>query len=129
MQRSTLAIVALATSYAVLGLLMNSVGTVILQSIQHYGVTKPEAATLEACKDLSVVAASFLFAVNLPRFGFRRAQILVMLAIAGGALLMSVANSFFATQLFFVLTGLCFGVAKVATYASIGLLRPDRGGH
>jgi len=129
MGRPALAVIALATSYAVLGLLMNSVGTVILQSIQHYGVTKPEAATLEACKDLSVVAASFLFAVHLPKFGFRRAQIAVMLAIAGGALLMSIADSFVATQLFFVLTGLCFGVAKVATYASIGLVRPDREGH
>jgi fucose permease len=129
MGRPAFAVIALATSYAVLGLLMNSVGTVILQSIQHYGVTKPEAATLEACKDLSVVAASFLFAVHLPKFGFRRAQIAVMLAIALGALLMSVADSFVATQLFFVLTGLCFGVAKVATYASIGLVRPDREGH
>jgi len=129
MARPALAIAALATSYAVLGLLMNSIGTVILQSIQHYQVTKPQAATLEACKDLSVVAASFLFAVHLPRFGFRRAQIGVMVAIALGALVMSVANSFLATQLFFVLTGLCFGIAKVATYASIGLVRPDRAGH
>lgn len=116
-------------AYAVLGLLMNSVGTVILQSIQNYGVSKPLAATLEACKDLSVVAASFLFAVALPGFGFRRAQIAVMLVIAAGALLMPFANSFWATQLFFVLTGLCFGVAKVATYSSIGLLRADREGH
>ncbi|MCW4462728.1 MFS transporter [Sphingomonas sp. BT-65] len=129
MARPALAIVALVTSYAVLGLLMNSVGTVILQSIAHYGVSKPQAATLEACKDLSVVVASFLFAVSLPRFGFRRAQIGVMLAIAAGALLMPVANSFLATQLFFVLTGLCFGIAKVATYASIGLLRPERERH
>lgn len=129
MARPALAIAALVTSYAVLGLLMNSVGAVILQSIAHYGVSKPYAATLEACKDLSVVAASFLFAVSLPRFGFRRAQILVMAAIAAGALLMPLADSFLAAQLFFVLIGLCFGIAKVATYASIGLLRPDRGGH
>ena len=67
MARPALAIVALVTSYAVLGLLMNSVGTVILQSIAHYGVSKPQAATLEACKDLSVVAASFLFAVSSRR--------------------------------------------------------------
>ncbi len=129
MGRSTLAVVALAASYAILGLLMNSVGTVIFQSIAHYGVSKPHAATLEACKDLSVVVASFLFAVGLPRFGFRRAQIVVMLLIAVGSLAMSVANSFVAAQLFFVLVGLCFGTAKVATYASIGLLRTDREGH
>lgn len=129
MKRTSLAIAALATSYALLGLLMNSVGTVILQSIAHYGVSKPQAATLEACKDLSVVVASFLFATALPRFGFRRAQIAVMIVIALGALAISAANSFVAMQLFLVLVGLCFGVAKVATYATIGLLRADREQH
>lgn len=128
-KRTAGAIAALMVSYALLGLLMNSVGTVILQSIAHYGVSKPQAATLEACKDLSVVAASFLFATALPRFGFRRAQILVMILVALGALAISLANSFWAMQLFFVLVGLCFGVAKVATYASIGLIRPDRERH
>lgn len=129
MKRTSLAVAALATSYALLGLLMNSVGTVILQSIARYDVSKPHAATLEACKDLSVVVASFLFATALPRFGFRRAQIAVMIAIAVGALAISAANSFLAMQLFFVLVGLCFGVAKVATYATIGLLRADRERH
>ena len=129
MKRTALAVGALAMSYALLGLLMNSVGTVILQSIAHYGVSKPHAATLEACKDLSVVAASFLFATALPKFGFRRAQITVMVAIALGSLAISAANSFVAMQLFFVLVGLCFGVAKVATYAMIGLLRTDRQRH
>lgn len=129
MKRAAWAVPALITSYALLGLLMNSVGTVILQSIAHYGVTKPQAATLEACKDLSVVVASFLFATALPRFGFRRAQIGVMLAVAAGALAISFANSFWAMQLFFVLVGLCFGIAKVATYSSIGLVRPDSARH
>jgi len=129
MKRSAWAVAALITSYALLGLLMNSVGTVILQSIAHYGVSKPHAATLEACKDLSVVVASFLFATSLPRFGFRRAQILVMIAVAIGALAISMANSFAAMQGFFVLVGLCFGIAKVATYASIGLVRPERAAH
>lgn len=129
MKRAAWAVPALITSYALLGLLMNSVGTVILQSIAHYGVTKTHAATLEACKDLSVVVASFLFATSLPRFGFRRAQIGVMLAVAVGAAAISFANSFWAMQIFFVLVGLCFGIAKVATYSSIGLVRPDPARH
>ena len=129
MKRTTGVIAALAISYALLGLLMNSVGAVILQSIAHYAISKPHAATLEACKDLSVVAASFLFATALPRFGFRRAQIAVMIAIALGALAISFANSFVAMQTFFVLVGLCFGIAKVATYASIGLIRPEPDRH
>ena len=124
-----LSIAALIVTYALLGLLMNSVGTVILQSIKQYGVSKPHAATLEACKDLSVVTASFLFAVALPRFGYRRAQISVMAAIGTGALVLPLLDSFWAMQLFFVLTGLCFGIAKVATYSTIGLLESDREGH
>lgn len=129
MTRTSRAIVALCLSYALLGLLMNSVGTVILQSIAHYDVSKPHAATLEACKDLSVVVASFLFATALPRFGLRRAQIVVALLIAAGSFAISVADGFVAMQFFFVLVGLCFGVAKVATYATIGLLRPQREAH
>ena len=120
---------ALIITYAILGLLMNSVGTVILQSISQFGVSKSHAATLEACKDLSVVVASFLFAASLPRFGFRRAEIVVMAIICIACLLMPQANAFWANQLMFVVVGLCFGVAKVATYSSIGLLRPDPEGH
>ena len=71
-------IIALALTYAVLGILMNSVGVVILQSIRHFDATKPMGSTLEACKDLSVVAASFLLATRVPAFGYRRALIGVM---------------------------------------------------
>lgn len=129
MTKSTRTVAALILTYAVLGLLMNSVGVVILQSIRNFAITKTHASTLEACKDLSVVFASFLLATRLPRFGFRRALIAVMTILGIGSLLMSVADAFWATQLFFVVTGLCFGTGKVATYASIGLLRPDRAGH
>jgi fucose permease len=128
-QDNARAVAALIVSYAILGLLMNSVGTVILQSISQYGISKPHAATLEACKDLSVVAASFLVAMSLSKFGFRRAQMTVMAVIALGALLMPFSSKFWMNQAMFVVVGLCFGIAKVATYSSVGLLRPDPKGH
>lgn len=120
-------IVALALTYALLGILMNSVGTVILQSIRHFGATKPMGSTLEACKDLSVVAASFLLATRVPRLGYRRVLTAVMVVMAVACALASFANGFVAMQLLFVATGLSFGVAKVATYSTIGLLarNPD----
>lgn len=129
MNNTTRVTAALIFTYAILGLLMNSVGTVILQSINQFGVSKTHASSLEACKDLSVVVASFLFAASLPRFGYRRAEMLVMALIGAGALMMPLANAFWVNQLMFVMVGLCFGIAKVATYSSIGLLRPDPGGH
>lgn len=122
-------LIALGLTYAVLGILMNSVGVVILQSIRHFDASKPGGSTLEACKDLSVVIASFLLATRIPRFGYRRALIGVMTAVAIACLAASFAQAFVAMQLLFVVIGLCFGIAKVSTYAVIGLLARDPRDH
>lgn len=122
-------IVALALTYALLGILMNSVGAVILQSIRHFAATKTMGSTLEACKDLSVVAASFLLATRVPLFGYRRTLIGVTAAMAVACLLASFAAGFVGMQALFVATGLSFGLAKVATYSSIGLLARDPADH
>lgn len=122
-------IVALALTYALLGILMNSVGVVILQSIRHLNATKVMGSSLEACKDLSVVAASFLLATRVPAFGYRRALIAVLAVMAGACLAASFASTFLAMQLLFVVTGLSFGVAKIATYSTIGLLARDPADH
>ncbi|KQS02354.1 hypothetical protein ASG11_16490 [Sphingomonas sp. Leaf357] len=122
-------LIALGLTYALLGILMNSVGVVILQSIRHFDASKPGGSTLEACKDLSVVVASFFLATRIPAFGYRRALIGVMAAIALACLGASFAHAFVAMQLLFVATGLCFGIAKVSTYAAIGLLARDPADH
>ena len=122
-------IVALALTYALLGLLMNSVGVVILQSIRHFDVTKVTASTLEACKDLSVVAASFLLATRVAAFGYRRALIGVLAVMAAVCFAASFSTGFVAMQALFVAIGLGFGVAKVATYSTIGLLAKDQADH
>jgi len=44
-------IAAIAISYYVFAILLNSVGTVILQSINSFDISKPEASTLEGFKD------------------------------------------------------------------------------
>ncbi|QKS00085.1 MFS transporter [Sphingomonas sp. CL5.1] len=125
----TRTIIALALGYALVGILMNSVGVVILQSIRHFDATKPMGSTLEACKDLSVVAASFLLATRIPAFGYRRTLMAVMAAMALACVAASFANAFTAMQLLFVVTGLSFGAAKVATYAAIGLVAHDADDH
>ena len=122
-------IVLLALSYALIGVMMNSVGVVILQSIAHFAATKPMASTLEACKDLTVVVASFLLATRVPTLGCRRTLVGVSLLMGIACLAASFARSFVGMQLLFVATGLGFALAKVATYASIGLLARNRGDH
>lgn len=125
----TRVIILLALTYAVLGIMMNSVGIVILQSIRHFGATKPMGSTLEACKDLSVVAASFLLATRIPAIGYKRSLMAAMAVLSVACLLASFAGAFVAMQALFVATGFVFGVAKVATYATIGLLARDRSDH
>lgn len=122
-------VTALAFTYALLGILMNSVGVVIMQSIHQFEITKVHASTLEACKDLSVVAASFLLATHIATFGYRRALIAVLMAMAAACAAASFASGFLAMQLLFVTIGLGFGVAKIATYSTIGLLARDPAEH
>jgi DHA1 family inner membrane transport protein len=122
-------IITLTLTYALLGLLMNSVGIVILQSITHFGATKLMGSTLEACKDLSVVAASFLLVAAVPAFGYRRSLTAVLAAMAVACLLASFATGFGEMQALFVVTGLSFGITKIATYSAIGLIARDPADH
>ncbi|HEY0595025.1 MFS transporter, partial [Sphingopyxis sp.] len=125
----TRTIVTLALTYALLGLLMNSVGIVILQSITHFGATKLMGSTLEACKDLSVVVASFLLVAAVPAFGYRRSLTAILAAMAVACLFASFATGFAAMQALFVATGLSFGITKIATYSTIGLVARDPADH
>lgn len=116
---------ALLLTYVVFAILLNSVGTVILQAIAHYGVSKPQAAILEAFKDLSIAGVSFLVASFLPRFGFRRAMMTGLTVVAVAAIAMRVADSFLATEMLFLATGVAFALVKVSAYATIGLFERD----
>jgi FHS family glucose/mannose:H+ symporter-like MFS transporter len=118
-------VIALIATYALYAVLLNSVGTVILQSIRSFGVGKPEASVLEACKDLSIAAVSFLLASFLPRIGYRRALIVGLLALAVACAAMPLLRSFWMTAVSFAVTGATVGLAKVAVYGAIGLVSPD----
>ena len=118
----TRAIAALIVTYAFFGILLNSVGTVILQSIATMGVDARNAAVLEAFKDLPIAVVSFALASLLPRFGYRRAMIFGIAGAAVGCAMMPLAPSFATTKLLFLLIGSSFALVKTGTYATIGLL-------
>ncbi|WP_375391879.1 sugar MFS transporter [uncultured Sphingomonas sp.] len=118
-------VVALGATYALYGVLMNSVGTVILQSIASFAVSKTAGSILEGCKDLTCAAVSFLLASSLPRFGYRRALVWGLLLLGAGCAAMPVARSFGMTALSFVITGATFGLSKVVVYGTIGLIAPE----
>ena len=62
---------ALYLNFFVFAILLNSVGIVILKSINNYGVTELQASTLELFKDMSVAAVSFLLASFIPKIGYK----------------------------------------------------------
>jgi FHS family glucose/mannose:H+ symporter-like MFS transporter len=125
----TRTIVALALIYMLFAVLLNSVGTVILQSIVTFGVDKPRASLLEACKDLTIAGSSFVVASFLPALGYRRAMMLSLAIVGGACVLMPIFPAFHTTELLFVCVGASFAMTKVAVYSSIGLLTADKTAH
>ena len=122
-------IVALALIYMLFAVLLNSVGTVILQSIVTFGVDKPRASLLEACKDLTIAGFSFVVASFLPALGYKRAMMLSLVIVVGACMLMPMYPAFHTTELLFVSVGASFAMTKVAVYSSIGLLTADKTAH
>ncbi len=73
-----LIIFAIAACYFVFAILLNSVGTVILQSINSFDIGKADASLLEGYKDLPIAIVSFLVASIIPRIGYRFALLLAL---------------------------------------------------
>ena len=122
-------ILALALIYIIFAILMNSVGTVILQSIATFGIDKPEASSLERYKDLTIAVVSFFIASFLPLLGYRRAMMLALVIVSGACIAMPLAPAFLTTKLLFAAIGVGFAMTKVAVYSSIGLLTADKVEH
>lgn len=122
-------IVAIILTYMLFGILLNSVGTVILQSIASMGQNKSSAAILEAFKDLPIAITSFLAASFLPRLGLRRSMMLGVVMVGVACLAMPLVPGFATTKLLFAVTGIAFALVKVSVYAMIGLVTHDKAHH
>jgi fucose permease len=121
--------IALFSAYFLFAVLLNSVGTVILQSIASFGVTKEGASILEAFKDLPIAAVSFVIASFLPRLGYRRAMVIAFVTVAAACVLMPLVPSFATTKLLFFAVGCSFALIKVSVYSTIGLLTETSNQH
>lgn len=120
---------ALCLGYATFAILLNSVGTAILQSTGYFHVDNRAASTLEAFKDITIAVASFTLASHLPRFGIRRSMVAALLIAGLGCIAVPLGDSFWAMRLMFFATGLGFALMKVAVYSSVGLLTGSASGH
>lgn len=124
-----LAISAIAACYFVFAIMLNSVGPVILQSINSFGISKPDASTLEGFKDLSIALVSFLVASYIPRIGYKIAMLLGLLLAAAACLITPLWGDFVAIKVLFACIGTSFALVKVSVYSLVGQLTHDTRSH
>jgi fucose permease len=115
--------------YFVFAILLNSVGTVILQVISNYQVSKSSASVLEGFKDMPIAIVSFLVASFLPRIGYKNAMLVALALVSAGCVAMPLLPSFLVTKLLFLCVGVAFALVKVSVYSTLGLIATDRHQH
>lgn len=121
--------ISLILTYFVFAILLNSVGTVILQVIHSYQISKEAASVLEGFKDIPIAVVSFLIAAWLPRLGYKNAMLIGVALLFAGCLAMPLLPSFLTTKLLFLLVGAGFALVKVSVYASIGVVTSNQAQH
>lgn len=114
--------VSIFFNYFLFGILLNSVGTVILQVQRYFRVLPVSASILEACKDLSVAVAAFLVTSFITRIGYKRSMLAALGLITLACWTLPLVRSFVSVGLLFVVTGACFALIRVSVYGTIGLI-------
>lgn len=120
---------SLFLNYFVFAILLNSVGTVILQVQGNFDISKSAASVLEAFKDLSIAATSFIVASYIVRIGFKNAMLIALGTVSIICFIVPSVPSFAMTKLLFAAVGFGFALVKVSVFATIGLVTKDKKEH
>lgn len=120
---------SLFLNYFVFAILLNSVGTVILQVQNNFGVSQSGASVLEAYKDLSIAAVSFLVSSYITRIGYKNAMLIALGIVTAACMVMPFTASFWSTKLLFAAVGSSFALIKMSVYSTIGLVTRDKKEH
>lgn len=120
---------SLFLNYFVFAILLNSVGTVILQVQNNYGISQGTASILEAFKDFSIAIVSFLISSYITRIGYKNAMLIALGFVATICFIMPFTSSFFTTKLLFAAVGSGFALIKMSVYSTIGLVTKNEKEH
>lgn len=121
--------ISLFLNYFVFAILLNSVGTVILQVQNNFNVSKGSASILEAFKDLSIAIASFLIASYVVRIGYKKTMMIALGLVTIMCLIIPSVPSFLMTKLLFATVGVSFALIKVSVFATLGLVTKNKKEH
>ncbi len=120
---------SLFLNYFVFAILLNSVGTVILQVQSNFGISESSASVLEAFKDLSIALVSFLVASFITRIGYKNSMLIALAFVTIACFAMPSLPSFAMTKVLFAVVGTSFALIKVSVYATIGIVTVDKKEH
>ncbi len=120
---------SLFLNYFVFAILLNSVGTVILQVQNNFDVSKGSASVLEGFKDISIAVASFLIASRVAKIGYKKTMLLALALVSVMCLLIPSVSSFLMTKLLFASVGIGFAMIKVSVLSTIALVTKDKKEH
>ena len=120
---------SLFLNYFVFAILLNSVGTVILQVQNNFDISKGSASILEAFKDLSIAIASFLVASYVVRIGYKKTMLIALALVAAICLIMPSLPSFLMTKMLFATVGVSFALIKVSVFSTLGLITANKKEH
>jgi fucose permease len=120
---------SLFLNYFVFAILLNSVGTVILQVQSNFDISKGSASVLEAFKDLSIAITSFLIASYVNKLGYKRTMLVALGLVAVMCLIIPSVQTFLMTKLLFAAAGIGFAMIKVSVFATLGLVTKNEKEH
>ena len=121
--------ISLFLNYFVFAILLNSVGTVILQVQRNFEITKSAASILEGFKDLPIAIFSFLLASFIPKIGYKKSMIIALILVIISSFVMPFADNFWFFKVQFFMVGVSFALIKVSVFATIGLVTANEKEH
>ncbi|MCZ4245161.1 MFS transporter [Pedobacter punctiformis] len=121
--------ISVLINYLLFGVLLNSVGTVILQSQRYYKVSASSASILEAFKDITIALVSFLVASFITRIGYKKSMQIGLAAVAVTCVVIPSLKTFIAIKILFAVTGASFALIKISVFGSIGLITKNEKEH
>ncbi len=116
-------------NYFLFAILLNSVGTVILQMQQNFDISKSSASVLEGFKDLPIAICSFLLASFLPKIGLKRAMMIALVLVTVMCFIMPFSDAFWFFKLLFCVVGVSFALIKISVFTTIGLISKEEKEH
>ncbi len=116
-------------NYCAYALQLSSVGIAVLQVQRCFGVSVVAASALAVYKGAGILVGALGAGAFVKRIGYRRAMLIALAASATVLAVLPAVVSFAAVKVAFLVTGMSYGLMKVALYSTVGLIAPTRKEH